>query len=98
MVEASWLFLMTDVECLYTSNPRANPDAKPIHEVNDIRQLQVETGSGTQWGCGGMATKLTAARLFTAAGGRMVRGLFVGTRSGKNEGQIGCQCFSQALK
>ncbi|CAD7703855.1 unnamed protein product [Ostreobium quekettii] len=71
MVEASWLFLMTDVECLYTSNPRVNPDAKPIHVVNDIRQLHVETGSGTQWGSGGMATKLTAARLFTAAGGRM---------------------------
>eukprot|EP00803_Ostreobium_quekettii_P002264 evm.model.scf_410.9 EVM.evm.TU.scf_410.9 scf_410:81010-83233(-) len=72
MVEASWLFLLTDVDCLYTANPRLHPDAQPIHEVPDIQQLQVDVGSGTQWGSGGMATKLTAARLVTAAGSKLV--------------------------
>lgn len=72
LVEADWLFLLTDVPCLYTSNPRVNPDAKPIHIVEDIRQLTVDVSSGgTQWGSGGMMTKLTAARLATAAGCNM---------------------------
>lgn len=73
MVEATWLFILTDVDCLYTSNPRADPSAQKIHEVEDMRQLQVDVStSGTQWGCGGMSTKLTAARLVTAAGCKMV--------------------------
>jgi glutamate 5-kinase len=50
-----------------------NPDAKPIYEVEDINQLTADTTtSGTQWGTGGMATKLTAARIATAAGTAMV--------------------------
>ncbi|CAG8539148.1 10397_t:CDS:2 [Funneliformis caledonium] len=30
MVNVDYLFLMTDVDCLYTDNPRTNPDAKPV--------------------------------------------------------------------
>eukprot|EP00955_Chlamydomonas_euryale_P118781 366559-Chlamydomonas_euryale.AAC.12 len=33
MVQANWLFLMTDVDHLYTANPKTNPDAEPIYEV-----------------------------------------------------------------
>jgi len=40
-VKADWLFLLTDVDALYTTNPATNPDAQPIHEVHDIGQLQV---------------------------------------------------------
>lgn len=36
MVNADYLFLMTDVDCLYTDNPRDNPDAKPVRIVKDI--------------------------------------------------------------
>ncbi|KAK9819850.1 hypothetical protein WJX72_003212 [[Myrmecia] bisecta] len=73
LVQADWLFLLTDVDSLYTANPSSDPNAQPIHEVPDISQLQVDTGSaGSQWGTGGMATKLTAARIATAAGCRMV--------------------------
>lgn len=39
MVHADYLFLMTDVDCLYTSNPRTNPDAQPIEVVKDISEL-----------------------------------------------------------
>lgn len=40
-MQADWLFLLTDVDCVYTANPNTNPDAEPIHEVHDITQLHV---------------------------------------------------------
>ena len=73
LVQADWLFLMTDVNALYTANPSSDPSAQPIHEVPDVSRLHVDTSTaGTQWGTGGMATKLTAARMATAAGCHMV--------------------------
>lgn len=42
MVHADFLFLMTDVDCLYDKNPRSNPDAKPIEVVNDISSVQAD--------------------------------------------------------
>ncbi|PUU77328.1 Aspartate/glutamate/uridylate kinase [Tuber borchii] len=69
MVNADYLFLMTDVDCLYTNNPRTHPDAQPIEIVEDISTLEVDVSSiGSTLGTGGMATKLTAARLATSAG------------------------------
>lgn len=69
MVHADYLFLMTDVEALYDKNPRAYPDAMPIREVDDIDSLAVDVSSkGSDLGTGGMATKITAARLATSAG------------------------------
>ncbi|KAF9119208.1 hypothetical protein BGW39_000480 [Mortierella sp. 14UC] len=71
MIHADYLFLMTDVDCLYTDNPRTNPDAKPVMTVDDIAALK-ETVSvasaGSSLGTGGMVTKLIAAELATAAG------------------------------
>ena len=73
LIQADWLFLLTDVPNLYTANPSVDPSAQPIYEVPDISRLPVDTTTrGTQWGTGGMATKLTAARIATAAGTRMV--------------------------
>jgi len=73
LVRADWLFLMTDVDSLYTSNPKHDPNAQPIYEVHDMSKLHADTSTqGTQWGTGGMATKLTAARIATAAGCTMV--------------------------
>lgn len=69
MVQADYLFLMTDVDCLYDSNPRKNPDAKAIEIVEDIAELEADVSStGSSLGTGGMGTKITAARLATAAG------------------------------
>ena len=69
MVGADYLFLMTDVDALYTKNPRTNPDAMPIEVVEDIDTLAVDVSSaGSALGTGGMATKITAARLATSAG------------------------------
>lgn len=76
LLEADWLFLLTDVDRLYSADPRSNPDAQPISLVSSIEQLealQVQTGtSGSQWGTGGMITKIEAARIATSAGVRIV--------------------------
>lgn len=69
MVSADYLFLMTDVDCLYDKNPRTNPDAKAIEVVEDIAELAADTSSaGSSLGTGGMSTKIVAARLACAAG------------------------------
>jgi glutamate 5-kinase len=69
MVQADYLFLMTDVDCLYDTNPRTNPDAKAIEVVEDIAELAVDVSSaGSALGTGGMSTKIVAARLATSAG------------------------------
>ena len=69
MVHADYLFLMTDVDCLYDRNPRKSADAKPIQVVPNIDELQADVSSaGSNLGTGGMATKIVAARLATSAG------------------------------
>jgi glutamate 5-kinase len=84
LMEASWLFLLTDVDRLYSDDPRQNPDAEPIIAV-DYAQIQnlatsfdlrtaansVNNKSG-QWGTGGMATKLQAAKIASRAGVKTV--------------------------
>ncbi|HTL88631.1 MAG TPA: glutamate 5-kinase, partial [Leptolyngbya sp.] len=74
VVDANWLFLLTDVDRLYSADPRHNPNAQPITIVKHIDELsEVQTGSsGTQWGTGGMVTKIQAARIATGAGVRTV--------------------------
>ena len=75
LVQADWLFLLTDVDRLYSADPRSVPDAQPIKLVSsaEFSQLEVEAGSsGSQWGTGGMATKLAAARIATSTGVRTV--------------------------
>jgi glutamate 5-kinase len=45
MIHADYLFLLTDVQCLYSDNPRVNPDAVPILVVDKIDELDVITES-----------------------------------------------------
>lgn len=70
MISADFLFLMTDVDCLYTGNPRDNPDAKPVLVVDNVNELKVDATStgNSSVGTGGMTTKLIAAELGTSAG------------------------------
>jgi glutamate 5-kinase len=75
LVQADWLFLLTDVDRMYSADPKTVPNAQPIKLVSstEFDQLQVNTGStGSQWGTGGMATKLSAARIATSTGVRTV--------------------------
>ncbi|MEM1366525.1 MAG: glutamate 5-kinase [Cyanobacteria bacterium P01_H01_bin.15] len=75
LVQADWLFLLTDVDRLYSADPRFEPNAHPITHVAaaEFDQLQVDaSGSQSGWGTGGMATKLAAARIASHAGVRTV--------------------------
>lgn len=76
LVEADWLFILTDVDKLYSADPRSVPDAQPISLVSNLKELaelQIQTTSpGSQWGTGGMSTKISAARIAIAAGVRTV--------------------------
>jgi glutamate 5-kinase len=76
LVRADWLFLLTDVDRLYSADPRSNPDAEPILRVDHISQLkelQVKMGDrGSRWGTGGMVTKIAAAQIAIGAGVRTV--------------------------
>jgi glutamate 5-kinase len=73
LVEADWLFLLTDVDKLYSADPRLVPDAQPISHVRNLEDLtEVEVGHASTWGTGGMSTKISAARIATNAGVRMV--------------------------
>jgi glutamate 5-kinase len=82
LIDADWLFLLTDVDRLYSADPRKFPDAQPIvlvERIEDLTALQVQVGTeGSQWGTGGMVTKITAAGIATSAGVRTVitHGLF----------------------
>lgn len=70
LVGADMLIILTDIDGLYDSDPRKNPDAKKIPVVNciDDRIREMAGGSGSNRGTGGMATKLTAAAAATSAG------------------------------
>jgi glutamate 5-kinase len=69
LVGADALVLLSDVDALYTGDPRL-PSSQPIREVADVSQLEgislAATGNGL--GTGGMASKLTAAMTATGAG------------------------------
>lgn len=74
MIGATHLFLLTDVACLYTANPRTDPDAVAVRYVHDVNTImsQVSTeGECSGVGTGGMTTKLIAATLATSAGANM---------------------------
>lgn len=75
LIEADWLFLLTDVDRLYSADPRFHPDAQPIsliEKMEALDALQIEVGGGSTWGTGGMVTKIAAARIATTAGVRTV--------------------------
>ena len=72
---ADLLILLSDIDGLFTDDPHKNPDAKLIRVVDQIdgTLLGMAKGStGSDVGTGGMATKLTAAKIATLSGSDMV--------------------------
>jgi glutamate 5-kinase len=63
--EAELLVLLTDIDGLYTADPRKDPNATRIPVVEKITPALLEAagGKGSALGTGGMATKLRAAEL-----------------------------------
>ena len=73
MVGADLLVLLSDVDGLYTGDPSANRDVDHIASVREITP-EIEAMAGmttTDYGKGGMATKLAAGRIALGAGCRM---------------------------
>lgn len=70
LMEADLLILLTDIEGLYTANPKENPTAVLIPEVNEITEelKALAGGSGSHLGTGGMITKITAAEIAKQCG------------------------------
>ena len=70
-ISAQKLFLLTDVDCLFSANPRTDPTAVPVLDVSAAELATLggaDSSSGGQWGTGGMATKIIAARTAVCAG------------------------------
>ena len=74
MISADTLVLLSDIDGLYTADPRKDAAATLIPEVRaltpEIEAVAGEPGAG--YGTGGMVTKIAAARIAMAAGCRMV--------------------------
>jgi glutamate 5-kinase len=70
LIGADLLVMLTDTDGLYTSDPRANPDAALVEEVSDYEGLaDLDIGhAGSPLGSGGMRSKVVAAEMATAAG------------------------------
>lgn len=74
MMNADALVLLSDIDGLYSSDPRRNPEASFINQVDAITP-EIEAMAGEAplgYSSGGMVTKLAAAKIATAAGCRMV--------------------------
>ncbi len=70
LVGAEELILLTDIDGLFTADPRLRPDARIVSEVSDFAALEdLEIGHTTSpLGSGGMRSKVVAADMATAAG------------------------------
>ena len=71
---ADLLIILSDIDGLYSADPRTHADAEVIHVVETIddRIEQMAGGAGTSFGTGGMATKINAAKIATENGVDMV--------------------------
>lgn len=79
LIDADVLFIATDIDGLYSANPRIDPQARPIDSIAATSPdlLAMAGGSGSSVGTGGMRTKVEAASKAAAAGIETV--LFNGT-------------------
>ena len=72
-LDADLLILLSDIDGLYTSNPKENEDAEFIREVECVNDEILGLGAGaSNGGRGGMKTKLEAAKLVTRFGGKVL--------------------------
>jgi len=100
LVDADLLLIASDIDALYTADPRIDAAAKPIAEVTELTPAihAMAGGSGSSAGTGGMRTKLEAASKAAAAG--IATALFCGsdvaTVQALGEGQLHGTLFHAA--
>lgn len=97
LVEADLLILLSDIDGLYTDDPRKNREARFIEQVDELTDELMEMGkttTGSSVGTGGMNTKLVAAQIATKAGADMIIansrdiGVLHRLLAGENEGTL----------
>lgn len=97
LVEADLLILLSDIDGLYTDDPRKNRAAKFIEQVDELTDELMGMGkatTGSSVGTGGMNTKLVAAQIATKAGADMIIansrdiGVLHRLLAGENEGTL----------
>ncbi len=97
LVDADLLILLSDIDGLYTDDPRKNPDAKFIEVVETLNEEYMNMGkasTGSNVGTGGMNTKMVAAKIATCSGTDMIIanssdvGILHRLISGENEGTL----------
>ena len=75
LIDADLLILLSDIDGLYTDDPRQNPDAEFVEIVEKLDGSFMQMGkasTGSNVGTGGMNTKMIAAKIATSAGADMV--------------------------
>lgn len=84
LVEAKLVMILSDIDGLYSANPRRVPDAHLIERVDsiDARVMAMCGEAGTAAGSGGMITKVKAARVL------MVAGIPLVICNGRSEGAV----------
>ncbi len=72
-LDADLLIILSDINGLYSDNPKTNPEAELVKEVKEVNDDILSLASGvSDGGRGGMETKLLAARMVTRFGGKVL--------------------------
>lgn len=73
-IHADLLILLSDIDGLYTEDPRKNPNARLLSTVEEITPdiLDLASGKGSDLATGGMETKLHAAQIAISSGTDMI--------------------------
>jgi len=97
MISADTLVLLSDIDGLYTANPRSDASARHIPEIREITpEIEAMAGAAaSELSNGGMVTKLMAGRIALAAGCRMAiaDGRQVGALGALIDGGARCSWF-----
>ena len=75
LVHADLLILLSDIDGLYSDDPRINDKARFIEEVEELTDEYMNMGkssTGSSVGTGGMNTKMNAAKIATSCGADMI--------------------------
>lgn len=74
MVSSDLLILFSDVDGLYSGNPKLDKNAKLLHQINEINDdiEKMATGPLSRSGSGGMITKIQAGKIVVSSGCNMI--------------------------
>lgn len=70
LTDSDLLIILSDIDGLYDDNPKTNPDSRLISDVYELddKIMAMGKGAGSDFGTGGMASKLEAAKIVENAG------------------------------